>query len=305
MSILERSRLRLLRLSRFSDYVYDLADDGTLTISRLEKLADDLDLSQLTMEARTDPKLTVAVDALRKHIESPDLPRGEALAVVWSVLEICRRVKIERNITSIETRPLPNLQNGAKTMKCFACAHGLTACTPVYVPMAAASGDVLGVCWECHVLGCYEHAERDAASGKWNCFPSIANALLQSAQQLATGATTSALQAGQPFTSSRDFDVRFPSLSNASRSSRLKFKERRSDLVSNFGLRFQPRNDAAVELLGDALGVAEFVVYGTEESRPTYMGPDELRPSDAMATAVANTVLTRDLAERLLRMRNG
>lgn len=58
--------------------------------------------------------------------------------------------------------------------RCWACEIGLT---PIgYLPEEL-SGDPVGACWECHVFGCLAHAERDAGSGKFLCFPSVATAL--------------------------------------------------------------------------------------------------------------------------------
>lgn len=152
-------------------------------------------------------------------------------------------------------------------------------------------------------MGCYEHAERDATSGKWMCFPSIASALFTSAQQQA-GAPVPAPPADQPFARSADFEARFPALSNASRALRMSFRERSNLLwpTSNLGSG-RITNDAS-ELLADALGVAEFIVYGSEEFRPTYIGRGEFRVPERMAREVARAVLTRDLAEMLIGSRN-
>jgi hypothetical protein len=308
----EGKRLPLSQVSRFRGYVRFQVNNGTLTASHLEKLVDDLDFNRLTREASTSVALTIVIDRMRKFVESPGFPRDQAKDILQAALERRKRIDAERLVTTIETRPPSNTvrSEAEKTherevvmTKCFACAHGLTACTPSYVPTAASSGDILGVCWECHVMGCYEHAERDATSGKWMCFPSIASALFSSAQQQA-GAPVPASPADQPFARSADFEARFPALSNASRALRMSFRERSNLLwpTSNLGSG-RITNDAG-ELLADALGVAEFIVYGSEEFRPTYIGRDEFRAAEPMAREVARAVLTRDLAEMLIGSRN-
>lgn len=184
------------------------------------------------------------------------------------------------------------------TQVCFGCAYGLTGLSPKLVPTAANVGDILGVCWECGVLGCYEHAERDATSGKWRCFTSIANALFGSSQQDQTGAPSP--DATQSFADTSDFQARFPELALASEPARLRFRGEHSRLSRILESAGRPADDArALELLADSLGVADFVVRGTQELRPKYSltaGWGEQAPTPDQ---VAHAVLTRSLAEAL------
>jgi len=60
--------------------------------------------------------------------------------------------------------------------ECWGCALSIAPLAGVQVPAAP-----LGACWDCHVFGCEGHAEKDRASGKWLCLPSVANALAYSA----------------------------------------------------------------------------------------------------------------------------
>jgi hypothetical protein len=62
------------------------------------------------------------------------------------------------------------------TAECWGCARSIAGLAGVPLP-----SDPLGVCWDCHVFGCAAHAEKDRASGKWLCLPSVANALAYSA----------------------------------------------------------------------------------------------------------------------------
>lgn len=182
---------------------------------------------------------------------------------------------------------------------CFGCAYGLTGLSPKTAPTAANVGDILGVCWECGVLGCYEHAERDATSGKWMCFSSIATALWGSSQQDQTGAQPTS-DAIQSFADSADFHARFPELALASEPAKLRFREDYSLLwriLENAG---RPTgDDRALDLLADSLGVANFVVRGTAEFQPKY--PQTARWDKQAPTPgqVARAVLIRDLAEAL------
>jgi hypothetical protein len=206
---------------------------------------------------------------------------------------------------SVRGNPLKELSNTRPEQevlmtKCFGCAYGLTTTTPTVVPSAASLNDILGVCWECHVLGCSQHAERDSTSGKWKCFSSVATATLTSAQSQA-GAQPSTPQADQAFADSQDLESRFPQLARASEPVRLKYQRRRSNLMAALGDGARRYNEQAAHLLADALGIAEFIVYGTEELRPSYMTDAE---RSRAAEDVARAVLIRDLAEALLRYRN-
>lgn len=57
--------------------------------------------------------------------------------------------------------------------KCWGCEVGVA---PI-----GATGEPVGTCWVCGVWGCFGHAERDAKSLKWHCYPSVATALASSA----------------------------------------------------------------------------------------------------------------------------
>jgi hypothetical protein len=184
------------------------------------------------------------------------------------------------------------------TQLCYGCAYGLTGLSPTLVPSAANVGDILGVCWECGVLGCYEHAERDATSGKWRCFASIANALFDSSQQdQATAPLPS--DASQSFADSADFQARFPELALASEPARLRFREndrRLSRILENAG---RPADYRALELLADSLGVADFVIRGTPDFRPKYLITTQPYEPVPAPEQVARAVLIRSLAEAL------
>lgn len=60
--------------------------------------------------------------------------------------------------------------------ECWACTRSIPGLAGVSLPRAP-----VGACWDCHVFGCVGHAEKDRASGKWLCLPSVANALAYSA----------------------------------------------------------------------------------------------------------------------------
>jgi hypothetical protein len=181
---------------------------------------------------------------------------------------------------------------------CYGCAYGLTGLTPTLVPTAANVSDILGVCWECGVLGCYEHAQRDATSGKWMCFTSIANALFDSSQQDQASAPPPP-DTAQSFADSADFQARFPELALASQPARLRFRQddrRLSRILENAG---RPAYDRALELLADSLGVADFVVRGTAESEPKYLITTVPHERAAAPERMARAVLIRSLAEAL------
>ena len=181
---------------------------------------------------------------------------------------------------------------------CYGCAYGLTGLSPTLVPSEANIGDILGVCWECGVLGCYEHAERDATSGKWRCFTSIANALFDGSQQDQASAPPPP-DAAQSFADSANFQARFPELALASEPARLRFRQndrRLSRILENAG---RPADYGAPDLLADSLGVADFVIYGAAGFRPKYPTttvPYERPPAPEQ---VARAVLISSLAEAL------
>jgi hypothetical protein len=184
------------------------------------------------------------------------------------------------------------------TQVCYGCAYGLTGLTPTLVPSAANVGDILGVCWECGVLGCYEHAERDATSGKWRCFTSIADALFDSSQQDQTTAPPPP-DAGRSFADSADFEARFPELALASESARLRFRENDRRLSRILGNSGRPVSYRALQLLADSLGVADFIVRGSGNFRPKYLITTQPYEPGPTSEQVARAVLIRSLAEAL------
>jgi hypothetical protein len=56
---------------------------------------------------------------------------------------------------------------------CYGCSYSLAGNGSA----GSRAGTVLGVCKECGLLGCPEHAERDQASGWWVCSQSVVKAL--------------------------------------------------------------------------------------------------------------------------------
>lgn len=94
-------------------------------------------------------------------------------------------------------RLLRPLTHGGATMtaECWGCAAGVS-------PVGTTSEPV-GTCWVCGVWGCFGHAERDAGSLKWHCYPSVATAIAASAGL--TGVTSETR-----FTSVREVQERFP-----------------------------------------------------------------------------------------------
>jgi hypothetical protein len=175
---------------------------------------------------------------------------------------------------------------------CFSCGYGLPGLTPKLMPPAAGAGDVLGVCWECGVLGCYEHAQRDATSGKWRCFSSIATALFDSSQRDAPGASPRS-GGDQLFADSADFEARLPELAHASARLRIR-DDPLPPILERAGRQVDYR---ARQLLADSLGVAEFIVHGTEESRPRYLTTARPYEQAPASEDVARAVLIPVLAE--------
>lgn len=137
--------------------------------------------------------------------------------------------------------------------ECWGCALGIAG---VGVP-----GEPLGVCWECGVFGCASHGRRDAGSGKWTCWPSVAEALATSA-----GLPHDEEQAppGRPrltFRGSDDFEARFPELAGASSKERARLRSGAGEewLGKQLsGLRAAAHLDFS--LAADAVGVGQFLV---------------------------------------------
>lgn len=82
---------------------------------------------------------------------------------------------------------------------CWAHAVNLSA----VLRHAPSAPDPLGTCFVCSVFVCAEHAEKERKSGKWICFPTVANVLAASA---GVGDPVAELQ----LTSPADFADRFP-----------------------------------------------------------------------------------------------
>lgn len=85
---------------------------------------------------------------------------------------------------------------------CWGCEVG--------VPAIGSVGPPIGTCWVCGVWGCVGHAERDAGSLKWHCYPSVATALASSAGLPDVTSETR-------FDSTEDAQRRFPVVMNAIR----------------------------------------------------------------------------------------
>lgn len=85
--------------------------------------------------------------------------------------------------------------------RCWACAVGVT-------PVGTADDKPVGACWDCRVFGCLGHGERDAGSGKWHCFPSVATAIAAAAGVPGVSSTLTIRSAG-------DFEARYPALARA------------------------------------------------------------------------------------------
>lgn len=108
-----------------------------------------------------------------------------------------------------------------------------------------AAPNPLGACFECGVFGCSEHAERDAGSGKWICFQSVADAIAASAG-LEGGVDNLGL------TSSEDLEIRFPVLAEATAGWRNRAREAFETEPT-----IPPSRVSNVTLLGDAVGIAQ------------------------------------------------
>jgi hypothetical protein len=145
---------------------------------------------------------------------------------------------------------------------------------PVGVSRDALPLDPLGACWECHVFGCRGHGERDAGSGKWLCYASVATALAVSAgvEQVELTATR--------FADSRDFQQRFTQLAQAT-------ADHRSYWRSGFGERrlgaYRQRpelRETRWDLLADALGVGAFLLAREPDTGKADMFAEREPPTD-------------------------
>jgi hypothetical protein len=117
---------------------------------------------------------------------------------------------------------------------------------PEHLPL-----DPLGTCWECHVFGCPAHAERDAGSGKYMCFPSVATALGASAG-LEDFAPAVRLEGSK-------WRERFPRLAIATEDERRHFSSGEGE--GDLGRILGSISDRQVDffLLADALGIVSFL----------------------------------------------
>jgi hypothetical protein len=111
--------------------------------------------------------------------------------------------------------------------------------------------DPLGTCWECHVFGCPAHAERDAGSGKYMCFPSVATALGASAG-LEDFAPAVKLEHGE-------WRERFPRLAVATADERRHWSSGEGE--GDLGRVLGSISDRQIDffLLADALGIVSFL----------------------------------------------
>jgi hypothetical protein len=135
---------------------------------------------------------------------------------------------------------------------CWGCTNGV----PRVGVAAGPPLDPLGACWECGVFGCHGHAERDGSSGKWHCYSSVATALGVSAGLLHD--PTIALH----FSSSEDFQRRFPKVAEATRAQREFYRS--GDGEGKIGS-LRERHELVVAdwwLYADAIGVSTFLLGG-------------------------------------------
>jgi hypothetical protein len=144
---------------------------------------------------------------------------------------------------------------------------------PVGVSRDALPLDPLGACWECHVFGCRGHGERDAGSGKWLCYPTVATALAVSAGVAEVGLTATR------FADSREFQQRFTRLAQAT-------ADYRSYWLSGSGegrlraYRQRPElRDTRWDLLADAVGVGAFLVGREPHAEGTDVFIERERPT--------------------------
>jgi hypothetical protein len=148
---------------------------------------------------------------------------------------------------------------------CWGCAFQIPRGGGVDPPVPAAIGQVLGACFQCGVMGCSRHAERDRKSGKWLCFTSVANIL-----SVSSGLDRPDAPIGVQLRTSHEFEDRFPYLARATQPQRRRWKDRSKDLPGMV-LEHRPRlvsSDVSptqlnLDLLADALGVGTFLLTET------------------------------------------
>ena len=128
---------------------------------------------------------------------------------------------------------------------CWGCALGVT---PVETPLPRF--DPLGACWECHVFGCPAHAERDAAAGKYLCYPSVAQALSVSAG-LESAPVSVRFEKGE-------LERRLPRLAGATREERRRWSSGEREGVLGAALADRAL-DVDFHLLAEALGIVSFL----------------------------------------------
>jgi hypothetical protein len=134
---------------------------------------------------------------------------------------------------------------------CWGCEMGVA---PVGVSRNALPLDPLGACWECHVFGCRGHGERDAGSGKWLCYASVATALAVSAgvEQVALTATR--------FADSGEFQQRFSQLAQATADHRTYWRSGSGERRLGAYRQRRELRETRWDLLADALGVGAFLL---------------------------------------------
>jgi hypothetical protein len=134
---------------------------------------------------------------------------------------------------------------------CWGCEWGVA---PVGVSRSALPLDPLGACWECHVFGCRAHGERDAGSGKWLCYPSVATALAVSA-----GVEPAAVTATR-FADSWDFQQRFAQLAEATAGHRTYWRSGPGEARLGAYRQRPELRETRWDLVADAIGVGAFLL---------------------------------------------
>jgi len=121
----------------------------------------------------------------------------------------------------------------------------------------AVLGDPLGTCSDCWVFSCGDHAERDAAIGKWRCFDGVA-------KLVAAGAHFEDAESanGEPISTSAGLHERFPRIAADTFETRAHWREQ-SGRLAETAVRVARElpgpeiadGDLDPELLADAVGI--------------------------------------------------
>jgi len=145
-------------------------------------------------------------------------------------------------------------------MGCWACANGVPS--PVTATLTFSGqytiDDILGCCWECHVFSCSGHAERDADSGKWLCFSSVAKALAASA------GIDDGEHVETRYASTKDFEQRLPVLAESTITRRNRWRND-NDRLYSVVMRADLNKGYAPDVLADAVGVADSLTEPRDE----------------------------------------